>query len=97
LPHDCEPDERDDCRPARQPIICCAATACKFSGYVDAGRFCCDRSWRGSPDFQYCTTAAWITIAAVFVIRIASMTFGIETKALRDFQDEWEERTYKRD
>lgn len=41
------------------------------------------------------TTAAWITIAAVFIIRIASVAFGVETKALRDFEDEWKERTDK--
>ncbi len=41
------------------------------------------------------TTAAWITIAAVFVIRIASVTFGVETKALRDFEDDWKERPDK--
>jgi uncharacterized membrane protein YeiH len=43
------------------------------------------------------TTAAWITIAAVFIIRIASITFGVETKALRDFEEEWKERLEKRD
>ena len=35
------------------------------------------------------TSAAWITIVAVFVIRLVSVTYGVETKALRDFQDEW--------
>jgi uncharacterized membrane protein YeiH len=35
------------------------------------------------------TSAAWITIVAVFAIRVASVTYGVETKPLRDFADEW--------
>ena len=39
------------------------------------------------------TAGAWITIAAVFVIRIASLAFGVETKPLRDFEEDWKGRT----
>lgn len=35
------------------------------------------------------TTSAWITIAAVFLIRVASVAYRVETRAMRDFEDEW--------
>ncbi len=35
------------------------------------------------------TYAAWITIAIVFVIRALSVRYGIETKALPAFEEEW--------
>lgn len=38
------------------------------------------------------TVAAWITIVTVFVIRALSVHFGVETRALRAFEDEWRER-----
>jgi hypothetical protein len=35
------------------------------------------------------TNAAWVTIAAVFLIRLASVVYDIKTEALTDFEDEW--------
>lgn len=35
------------------------------------------------------TNAAWVTIAAVFLIRVASVAYDIKTHALPDFEEEW--------
>jgi uncharacterized membrane protein YeiH len=35
------------------------------------------------------TTAAWITILVVFLVRILSVAYGVETRAIRSFESEW--------
>lgn len=38
------------------------------------------------------TWAAWLTIAVVFLIRAASVRYGVSTRALRDFEGPWEDQ-----
>ncbi|MEB0161188.1 hypothetical protein, partial [Pseudomonas sp. AH2 (2023)] len=33
--------------------------------------------------------AAWITFVAVFLVRLASLAYGVSTSAVTSFRDEW--------
>lgn len=35
------------------------------------------------------TTAAWITIIAVFLVRVASLAYGVTTRPVQSFEEEW--------
>ncbi|HVJ87248.1 MAG TPA: TRIC cation channel family protein [Caulifigura sp.] len=38
------------------------------------------------------TVAAWVTIVAVFVIRVASVAYGVTTRPVQSFEEEWRQQ-----